>query len=71
MTSGEICQSICKRRKQLGISQRKLAELTGVSKYTITLYETGGRTPSLTTLEAICNVLKMEISVAPTDDKTD
>lgn len=49
---------------ELGISQRKMAELTGLSKYEILLVESNRKSPTLRTLVILCEVLKLDISVS-------
>ena len=64
MTSEEICTALKNRRMELGISQRKMAELTGLSKYEILLVESNRKSPTLRTLVILCEVLKLDISVS-------
>ena len=53
--------SISARRKNLGISQNDLAEMSGVSLATIKNIERGKGNPSFETVEKILAVLGMEI----------
>ncbi len=46
-----------KRRKQLGLSQTDLSVKTGVSKRSISRYESGGILPSTYTLVLFCMAL--------------
>lgn len=46
-------------RTNAGMSQRKLAELSGVSQNVISRYETGKTNPSDETVERICMILKV------------
>ena len=45
-------------RYKLGLSQREFAELMGVNKASISLYETGERQPSFPTIRKIVEKLK-------------
>jgi len=60
-------------REQRGISQDKLAELSGVPQNTISRIERGERTPRPSTLEKLSQVLKVEhhswlaMPMAPTE----
>lgn len=64
MTPEEISKVIKDRRTELGISQRKMAEMTGLSKYEIILVETNRKSPTLRTLEILCEALKMDIFIS-------
>ena len=56
-----LATSISARRKNLGISQNDLAEMSGVSLATIKNIERGQGNPSFETVEKILAVLGMEI----------
>jgi y4mF family transcriptional regulator len=56
-----LAKSISARRKNLGISQNDLAEMSGVSLATIKNIERGKGNPSFETVEKILAVLGMEI----------
>lgn len=49
-------------RKAAGFLQSELAERLGVSKSTVSMWETGERTPTLETLEAIADVLNVSMA---------
>lgn len=51
-----------KMREKRGISKRALAELCGLSKNLITLYENGERQPSLNSLIAIAKYFECGIN---------
>lgn len=53
---------IKKRRLERGISQADLAESIGVSRSSIAKYEKGERTPTLSILQKIADVLKVSIT---------
>jgi len=54
-------KNIAKVRKNNGLTQEKLSELTGLSTTFIGLVETGKRKPRLETLRKISSVLKIDI----------
>lgn len=56
---GARLQSI---RKKHGLSQEKLAELSGLHRTYISSLERGARNPTLTTLSAIANALNVDIA---------
>lgn len=56
-----IANNIKQFRKDLGYSQKKLAEETNISVHSICAYETGRRMPSQEHMEKICSVLKIPI----------
>lgn len=56
-----IGQKIKARREQLGMSQRELADKTGMKQPNISAIE-HGRMPTILTLEKICRVLGLKMS---------
>ena len=58
-----IGERIRERRKALGVSQRDLSELAGVSLHTLSDIESGKGNPTLATLEAILAPLGMVLSI--------
>lgn len=64
VNSEEICYAIKKRRTELKISQRMMAEVTGLSKYAIILLESNRKSPTLKTLEKVCEVLRLDLYIA-------
>ncbi|MBD3366270.1 helix-turn-helix domain-containing protein [candidate division WWE3 bacterium] len=50
------------RRKELEMTQEDLASEVGLTTSTISLYESGDRTPPLKTLEKIAHALQIDIS---------
>lgn len=48
-------------REQLDISQQTLADNTGISKSSISKYESGERTPELETFEAIADYFNVDM----------
>jgi len=59
----EIVGKIMAARDRKGISQRKLANLSGISQKTISRIENGLDVPKITTLLKLANHLDMEISL--------
>ena len=49
------------RRKNLGMTQRQLAEKAGFTDVTISRYENGEREPSFTEFIKLCEVLGMKL----------
>lgn len=58
----EVRNVVKERRKELGISQVDLAEMSGLSLATIKNIERGEGNPSYETISRILEVLGMEIS---------
>lgn len=52
-----------KRREELGISQYQLEKMSGISRKTIIAIEQGKRNPTLQTLYALSEPLKMDIEI--------
>lgn len=50
----------CSRKKQ-GLSQEKLAKMSGLSRYTIMNFESGKRDPRIKDLRKIANALNVPI----------
>ncbi len=63
MTIKEIGQKIKERRNTLSISQRQLADYTGLSSVTLSQIENGKANPSFETLNEIFHFLSLEILV--------
>ncbi len=59
----ELGQKIRERRKALAISQRELADYTGLSVVTLSLIESGKANPSFETLSEILYYLDLEIKL--------
>ncbi len=59
----EIGKQIKNRRKVLGLTIIELAELTGMSKTTISQIESGNSNPTFEVLKNIFEYLNMEIKV--------
>jgi len=57
----EIIQTIKERREMMRVTQKTLAELSGVGLRTLKQLERGKGNPTLLTLQKIADVLGMEI----------
>jgi transcriptional regulator with XRE-family HTH domain len=60
---GQIADRVAERRKQLGLSQKELAELTGTTQSAIARLESGGRPPRIDTLLGIAEALDCDLTV--------
>jgi len=58
-----IASDVAKRRRELGLSQQQLAELTATTQSAIARLESGGRPPRIDTLLRITNALDCELEV--------
>ncbi|MCK4530158.1 MAG: helix-turn-helix transcriptional regulator [Candidatus Marinimicrobia bacterium] len=63
MTKKELGQTIKERRRTLAISQRVLADYTGLSVVTLSQIEGGKANPSFDTLNEILHYLNLEIKL--------
>jgi transcriptional regulator with XRE-family HTH domain len=54
---------VADRRRELGLSQAELAELTGTTQSAIARLESGGRPPRIDTLLRVANALDCELRV--------
>lgn len=59
----DIGKSIRKNREFHGLSRQKLADILGINVSTLGRYETGKRTPSLSTLKNISNALSIDFDI--------
>jgi transcriptional regulator with XRE-family HTH domain len=65
----ELLEDIVTARKDKGITQRKLADLTGLKQEAIARFENvDGGSPNILTVLKILNGLGYKLSVAPTDE---
>lgn len=60
----KILEQIMERRESLGLSQRDLAELSGVSLRTINAMERGKANPSLDVLSKILEPLGLKLTLS-------
>ena len=63
MNIGEISDYIARRRKTLKISQRELAELSGISLHSLSNLESGKGNPTLESLLKVADTLGVTITV--------
>lgn len=63
MNFEQIASYFVERRKTLGISQKELAELSGVSLHSLSNVEGGRGNPTFDVLEKIAETLGVQISV--------
>ena len=59
----QVAEKVASRRKELGLSQTELAELTGTTQSAIARLESGGRPPRIDTLLRIAEALDCELIV--------
>jgi transcriptional regulator with XRE-family HTH domain len=59
----QIAGQMSERRRELGLSQQQLAELTGTTQSAIARLESGGRPPRIDTLLRITSALDCELEV--------
>lgn len=62
----ELAEAVRTRREELGWSQRRLAELAGMSQPGIARFEAGGTTPTLPLLERLAAALGLDLTVSLT-----
>jgi transcriptional regulator with XRE-family HTH domain len=58
-----IAEQVIEQRKERGLSQKELAELTGTTQSAIARLESGGRPPRIDTLLRIAEALDCELIV--------
>lgn len=56
---------IAAAREQVGITQEVWAKLSGTSRPTLSAYENGRKSPQLSTVERMFEVLSLELSITP------
>ena len=59
----QVAEKVAHRRKELGLSQAEVAELTGTTQSAIARLEAGGRPPRIDTLLRIAEALDCELVV--------
>jgi ribosome-binding protein aMBF1 (putative translation factor) len=63
----EVGLLVLKRRLELGISQKELAERVGTSQNRIYVIESGDANPTLETLQRLATVLKVPLEIRPVE----
>ncbi len=63
MTKIELGKLLNERREVLGLSIRDLADVSGLSKTTISQIELGLGNPTFEVLQVICDLLNLEIKI--------
>jgi transcriptional regulator with XRE-family HTH domain len=58
-----IAEQVASRRRDLGLSQAELADLTATTQSAIARLESGGRPPRIDTLLRIANALDCDLNV--------
>jgi transcriptional regulator with XRE-family HTH domain len=61
MYFNELIKTVKERREVLKVTQKTLAELSGVGLRTLKQFESGKGNPTLLTLQKIADVLGMEV----------
>lgn len=68
-----FCENLKEARLKKGITQKDVAEIIGVAKSTYSLYESGGREPSVETIKKIASFLQVSADMllgVETDDES-
>jgi transcriptional regulator with XRE-family HTH domain len=68
MNAKEIGQAIKARRRSLGVDQKSVSELSGVAVHTLSNIESGCGNPTVAVLNAITEVLGMDLIVKVADE---
>ena len=63
MESLEFAELIKSRRKELRITQKDLAEMSGIHERSISTIESGVANPSLDVMNKIADILGLEVTV--------
>jgi DNA-binding XRE family transcriptional regulator len=69
MNNSTLGNEIRVRRAELGIRQAELAELAGVSTHTLSNIESGQGNPQWATVMAILEVLGLNVTLEPRQDR--
>ena len=71
MNIEQIGSTIRRRRKSLGVDQRRLAQLSGVSVPTLSYTPRGSGNPTFEVLDDVLSVLGLEVVIQPKSPGTD
>ena len=63
MKTDDIVLFIARRRKELGVNQRELADLCGVSEHALCNLERGVGNPTLNLVNAVAETLGLELKL--------
>ena len=63
MNLAAVAKYVTERRKSLGVSQRELANLCGISLHSLSNVESGRGNPTFDVLFRLCEVLGLQITV--------
>lgn len=63
-SASRLSKQIIERRKHYGLSQRDLAEMSGVSARTVEAIELGKANPSVGTLERVCKPIGLVVTLS-------
>ena len=66
----EIVRMIINGREATGMTQKQLAELTGISQADISRYETGNGNPTVKTLNKIANAFGQRLTIGTVQIQT-
>lgn len=66
-----LAQKILESRSRLGLSQKELAEMTGVSNRSVAAYEKGEKNPRQTTVYALARALNVSVKYLTDDTCSD
>ena len=69
MSNSDIIEEVVKARKEKGISQKKLEELSGVKQPIIARMEKGSTNPQLNTLLKVLAPLGKTLAVVPREER--
>ena len=62
-----IGEFLAERRKSLGVRQKELAALCGISEHALVNLERGNGNPTLAVLDSVLDVLGLEIDIKAKD----
>jgi DNA-binding XRE family transcriptional regulator len=66
-----LAHQVMVRRRELGLTQAKLARLTGVAQADISRIEGGWANPTLATLAAVAHALGLQLGLVPVKPRAD
>ena len=60
----ELAEAVRRRREELGLSQRQLAERAGMTQPGVARFEAGGTTPTIPVLDRLARALELRLTIA-------